>query len=93
MDKETSGVLIAGKTYNSLQYINEIIRKREIQKEYLAVVVGRFPRQLSLHKPLKKIFSTKFQRGKTVVSDIEDEEGKESTTHCEVRKIFQHPIL
>ncbi|MDD3262406.1 MAG: RluA family pseudouridine synthase [Candidatus Absconditabacteria bacterium] len=93
LDKETSGVLIAGKTYDSLQYINEIIRNRQIQKEYLAIVVGRFPKQLSMHKPLKKIFSSKFQRGKTIVSDSEDVESKESTTHCELEKTFQHPIL
>ncbi|HCB51625.1 TPA: hypothetical protein DEP21_03550 [Patescibacteria group bacterium] len=39
LDKETSGVLIAGKTYDSLQYINQIIRDRQIKKEYLAVVI------------------------------------------------------
>ncbi len=93
LDKETSWVLIAGKTYDSLQYINEIIRNRQIQKEYLAIVVGRFPKQLSMHKPLKKIFSSKFQRGKTIISDSEDIESKESTTHCELEKVFQHQIL
>lgn len=93
LDKETSWVLIAGKTYDALQYINQIIRDRQIQKEYLTVVVGRFPRELHLNKPLKKVFSGKFQRGKTVISDIEDEEGKDSITHCFCEKIVQHPIL
>lgn len=54
LDKETSGVLIAGKTYDSLQYINQIIRDRQIKKEYLAVVVGVFPKYVLLNKPLKK---------------------------------------
>lgn len=93
LDKETSWVLIAGKTYDSLQYINQIIRDRQIQKEYLAIVVGRIPRELSIAKPLKKIFSTKFQRGKTVVCDIEDKEAKESLTHCFLERTFEHPIL
>lgn len=38
LDKETSGILIAGKTYDSLQYINEIIRNRQIKKEYMTIV-------------------------------------------------------
>ena len=86
-------MLIAGKTYDALQYINQIIRDRQIQKEYLTVVSGRFPKELHINKPLKKIFSGKFQRGKTVISDTEDEEGKNSTTHCRCEKTFQHPIL
>lgn len=93
LDKETSWVLIAGKTYDSLQYINQIIRDRQISKEYLTVVSGRFPRELHINKPLKKIFSGKFQRGKTVISDIEDDEGKESVTNCLCEKVIQHPIL
>ncbi len=38
LDKDTSGVLIAAKNYDSLQYINQIIRDREIDKEYMTVV-------------------------------------------------------
>ncbi len=93
LDKETSWVLIAGKTYDSLQYINQIIRDRQISKEYLTVVSGRFPRELHINKPLKKVFSNKFQRGKTVISETEDEEGKDSITHCRREKTIDHPIL
>ncbi len=93
LDKETSWVLIAGKTYDALQYINEIIRNREIQKEYLTIISGRFPKELHINKPLKKVFSNKFQRGKTVISDTWDEEGKDSITHCRCEKIIQHTIL
>jgi 23S rRNA-/tRNA-specific pseudouridylate synthase len=32
-------VLIAAKTYEALQYFNQIIRDREINKEYLTIVV------------------------------------------------------
>jgi 23S rRNA pseudouridine955/2504/2580 synthase len=39
LDKDTSGVLIAAQNYPALQYINEIIRDRKIEKKYLAIVV------------------------------------------------------
>lgn len=93
MDKETSGVLIAGKTYDSLQYINQIIRERQISKEYLAIVTGKFPKELTINKPLKKIFSGKFQRGKTIISNIDDQEAKEAKTNCWLEKSINHHIL
>lgn len=34
LDKDTSGVLIAAKNYEALQYINQIIRERAINKNY-----------------------------------------------------------
>lgn len=39
LDKDTSGVLIAAKTYNALQYINKIIRDRNVDKWYETIVV------------------------------------------------------
>jgi 23S rRNA-/tRNA-specific pseudouridylate synthase len=43
LDKDTSGVLIAAKTYDALKHLNEMIRTRDegIEKYYLAVVVGK----------------------------------------------------
>jgi 23S rRNA-/tRNA-specific pseudouridylate synthase len=38
LDKDTSGVLIAAKNYDALQYLNKIIRDREIDKEYMTIV-------------------------------------------------------
>lgn len=39
LDKDTSGVLVAAKTYPALQHINALIRDRQIGKEYIACVV------------------------------------------------------
>lgn len=62
LDRDTSGVLIAAKTYEALQYINSIIREREIEKYYLAIVVGKFPAHLIIKKPLTKSYSKEFDR-------------------------------
>jgi len=41
LDKNTSGLVIFAKTYSSLQFYNEKMRKREIEKKYLAIVEGK----------------------------------------------------
>ena len=42
LDRNTSGVLLCGKSLAGLQFLSERIRKRDIRKEYLAIVRGRF---------------------------------------------------
>jgi len=39
LDKDTSGVLIGAKNYEALQYLNQIIRDRKIEKEYVCLVM------------------------------------------------------
>lgn len=40
LDKNTSGIVIFGKTYQSLKKYNEMMRKREIKKYYKCIVEG-----------------------------------------------------
>ncbi len=42
LDRNTSGVLLCGKSLAGLQFLSDRIRKRDIRKEYLAIVRGRF---------------------------------------------------
>jgi 23S rRNA pseudouridine955/2504/2580 synthase len=39
LDKDTSGIVIAAKTYTALQSLNEQIRERTTKKTYIAVVL------------------------------------------------------
>jgi 23S rRNA pseudouridine955/2504/2580 synthase len=41
LDRNTSGVVIFGKTFESLKLLNEMIRERKIKKYYVALVKGR----------------------------------------------------
>lgn len=41
LDRNTSGIVIYGKNFESLQLINEMIRNRQIRKFYSAIVKGR----------------------------------------------------
>jgi len=81
--------LIAAKNYPALQYINEIIRERQIEKKYLAIVVGDFPKHMIIDKSLEKIYDKKFDRSHMVV----DRSGLKAQTECRNRKIIYHPDL
>jgi 23S rRNA pseudouridine955/2504/2580 synthase len=56
LDKDTSGVLIAAKTYEALQYLNDQIRERHVEKRYIVAVHGRLPAKMIIDKPLFKGF-------------------------------------
>ncbi len=90
LDRDTSGVLIAAKSYEALQYINSIIRERDIDKYYLAFVIGKFPAHLIIKKPLAKTYNKEFDRSQVKV-DYDD--WLEAKTECWLEKSIKHPEL
>lgn len=56
LDKDTSGVLIAAKQYDALQYLNALIKERKVIKRYVVVTNGILPKELIIDKPLFKWF-------------------------------------
>jgi len=90
LDRDTSGVLIAAKSYEALQYINSIIRERDIDKYYLALVAGKFPRYLMINKPIAKSYNKTSDRSQVT---IDYDEGLEARTECWLEKFIQHPEL
>jgi 23S rRNA-/tRNA-specific pseudouridylate synthase len=59
--------LIAAKSYEALQYINSIIRERDIDKYYLTFVLGKFPAHLIIKKPLTKTYNKEFDRSQVKI--------------------------
>ncbi len=90
LDRDTSGVLIAAKTYEALQYINTIIRDRDIDKYYLAIVIGKFPKHVLIDKPLTKTYDKKFDRSQVKIDYVGWSEAK---TECRLEKTITHPLL
>lgn len=89
LDKDTSGVLIGAKTYEALQYLNQIIREREIDKSYLTIVSGNPPKKFTINKSIEKSYNSKFDRAQMVLNA----KGMDSKTECETLKIIHHPEL
>lgn len=54
LDRNTSGIVICGKTAVGLKTINELIRKRRLKKYYLTIVYGSAPEEGALTGFLSK---------------------------------------
>ena len=68
LDRDTTGIVIAAKTYPALQHLNELIRERKTSKTYLAIVAGIFPEQATVDALLFKGFDKKSGRGKMFIN-------------------------
>lgn len=89
LDKDTSWVLVAAKEYQSLQYLNQLIRERQTEKSYLTIVAGVTPEYKHINLPLEKSYDKKFWRGITQVS----KQGKPAETEFTTLCTIAHPIL
>ena len=93
LDKETSGLVIVAKTYAWLQHLNEQIREHNIDKMYYTIVVGTFPKQLTMTKPMKKIVDKQFWRGKMIITNPSDPDAQTAHTIGYIEKTRSDPVL
>ena len=89
LDKDTSGVLVWAKNYEALQYLNEIIRDREIDKEYLALCLWDAPQHEIIEKKLERFYSKKFGSSHMKVSET----GQDAKTEIWNQRSKNNPIL
>ncbi|GMR19369.1 MAG: hypothetical protein BMS9Abin34_506 [Patescibacteria group bacterium] len=54
LDKETSGVLAVAKTEEAFRNLQAQFKEREVEKEYLALVHGRTPREGKIEEPIAR---------------------------------------
>jgi len=45
-----------------------VIRDRNVDKFYLAIVQGKFPQKLTMNKSLERVYDDKFEKAKVKVS-------------------------
>ena len=60
---------MGAKNYEALQYLNKIIRDRDIDKLYLTLVVGQAPKHFVIEKAIEKQFNEKFSRAQMMISE------------------------
>lgn len=85
LDKETSGCLLIGKKNSVLKELHTLLRNHKIKKTYHAIVLGKWPKQLSkMDEPLTKGMT---KSGERVVRS--DEEGKEALTTFQLIQTFK----
>lgn len=89
LDRNTSGLVIYGKTDASLKELTEMFKERDqLKKHYLALVVGDMDGIGNIDKPLKKDAMS----GRVSVCPIE-KGGKTALTHYEVKKRYGNYTL
>lgn len=54
LDRNTTGLVVAGKTVESLQYLNQLFRERDLKKYYLCLVKGKISVRANIDGYLKK---------------------------------------
>ncbi len=85
LDKNTSGLVLVGKTYRALRQIQDGLREHSIHKDYLAWVLGAWPYDsvTALHDVMEKQ-EDEHGRGRVLLG-----EGKEAL--CLVRAVLRAP--
>jgi 23S rRNA pseudouridine1911/1915/1917 synthase len=85
LDRDTSGLLILGRTAEALEALKSAFRARTIEKTYLAIVIGdpRFDSEW-IEKPLGR---KPGQRDR--ISVVPEGEGREAATYYVVRERFR----
>jgi 23S rRNA pseudouridine955/2504/2580 synthase len=95
LDRNTSGIVLFGKRYESLQYLNRYMREGKIRKQYLAVAAGHVNRagevcgyQIKNRRTNRVVFSAHKQRGaKYVHTKYVPREVLAGKTLCEIELI------
>lgn len=68
LDKNTSWICIAAKSYEALQLLNKLIRERDVEKYYYAIVSGIPPKSETINAPIFKGFNSGSGRSQSFIN-------------------------
>jgi 23S rRNA pseudouridine1911/1915/1917 synthase len=88
LDRDTSGLLVVARSQEAYDRLQELIRRREVEREYLALVVGR-PRSRSgtIDAPLGR------DRHDRLRHSLDTDTPREAVTHFEVEELLPRRAL
>jgi 23S rRNA pseudouridine1911/1915/1917 synthase len=103
LDKDTSGLMVVGKTLEAVTALTRMIAAREVHREYLALAHGRIDEPLQIDAPLKRdpvsrVKMAVLAHGKPSRTDVypigQGEEGRLSicAVHCVLHSGRTHQI-
>lgn len=84
LDRDTTGLLVIAKHCLSACVLSDQMVKREIRREYRAVVNGKTPENGTINRPIGRV------DGSTIERQIDEENGEPACTHYE--RISYEPI-
>jgi 23S rRNA pseudouridine1911/1915/1917 synthase len=89
LDRDTSGLLVVARSQEAYERLQELVRRRELTREYLALVVGR-PRSRAgtIDAPLGRDRHDRMRRS------LDTDTPREAVTHFEVEELLSgHALL
>ncbi|WP_199608796.1 23S rRNA pseudouridine(955/2504/2580) synthase RluC [Flocculibacter collagenilyticus] len=90
LDRDTSGCLMIAKKRSVLKHLHEQLRSKKVQKNYLALVRGVWPKSIKVvTEPLRK---NTLKSGERIVI-VDHKEGKASETRFRIEKQFKEATL
>ncbi|HOY46097.1 MAG TPA: RluA family pseudouridine synthase [Candidatus Dojkabacteria bacterium] len=86
IDKDTSGLVLVGKTSKALWYYTRLFAQREIQKTYLAVIVGNIEKLMKEKELIITNYLGRNPKIRTKFSKVNNENGRFSETRIKLIK-------
>ena len=89
LDRDTSGLLVVARSEEAHRSLQELVRRRELTREYLALVVGRpRSRRGTIDAPLGRDRHDRLRRS------LDTDDPRDAVTHFEVEELLpRHALL
>jgi 23S rRNA pseudouridine1911/1915/1917 synthase len=88
LDRDTSGLMVVARTEQAYERLSEMVRARELERTYLALVHGR-PRS----RRGKIDAAIGRDRGDATRNSLDTDTPRDAVTHFEVAELFPHDAL
>jgi 23S rRNA pseudouridine1911/1915/1917 synthase len=88
LDRDTSGLMVVARSEEAHQHLQELVRRHELERHYVALVVGR-PRSRSgrIEAPIGR------DRREPTRHSLDTDTPRDAITHFEVVELFRHHTL
>lgn len=84
LDRDTTGLLVLAKNPLSACILSDMVKKREIHRRYLAVVLGELPLSGTIDAPIARV------DGSTIERCVDRIKGEEACTHY--KRLYYDPV-
>lgn len=75
LDRDTTGLLVVAKHMYSASILSDMVAKREIHREYLAIITGEINKEGTIVAPIGRV------NGSTIERHVDEENGDYACTH------------
>jgi 23S rRNA pseudouridine1911/1915/1917 synthase len=89
IDKDTSGLVLIGKSSKALWYYTRLFAQREVQKTYLAIIIGNINKVFVQDELLINNYLGRNPKNRTKFSMVDKKDGRYSETRIKIIQKFE----